>query len=206
MAADERSVAAAVLASRIAATPSSRYAGDRLLLALERRAAARARHRPSRGRAGTSTRPAGSRRARRSAGDERRCSPRRRPRSSRSGTMPFAGDRPGVDPGPRREDDAVALLEAPRSGVRASLASRRAVRTARSASSSWSSVRPKTAITASPMNFASTAAVPLDDRLDALEVVRQNMREGLRIESLPQTGRIDDIGEEDRDRLPKLLR
>ena len=59
-------------------------------------------------------------------------------------------------------------------------------------------------MTASPMNF-ERAAVPLDYRLHALEVVGQDVVECLRVEPLAETRRVDDVREQDRDGLPKPL-
>ena len=121
------------------------------------------------------------------------------------GDEALAGDRPGVDPGPRRQDDAVALLEA------LVQAHERLSHLDRSPDGAQRVVLVQLGQAENGHHRVADelrehSAVPLDDRLDALEVVRQDMREGLRIESLPQTGRVDDIGEEDRDRLPELLR
>ena len=108
----------------------------------------------------------------------RRAAPRRRRAacSSRAATLtasPVASRSPVPD-------DHLARVDAdPRLHAelgRARRASRRAARTARSASSSCSCGTPKTAITASPMNFSTVAAVALDDRLHPLEVAARAAR------------------------------
>ena len=57
----------------------------------------------------------------------------------------------------------------------------RAARTARSASSSWAIGAPHIAITASPMNFSTDAAVAIDDHPGPLEVPILELAHGLRV-------------------------
>ena len=57
-------------------------------------------------------------------------------------------------------------------------------------------------VTAEPLDDATVA---LHDRLHLLEVPRHRLPHGLRIVLLAQHGRIDDVAEEDRHRLPHLL-
>ena len=135
-------------------TASQPVGDDGIPLALELEGCAGARPRPSRARAGTSTRRAGSRPARRAAGDAPPRSPHRRPRSCGRGRCPFPRRCPYSA---RSASRASTPYRRWKSSFRRASVSRisTAARTARRASSSWSSVRPKTAMTASPMNFAS---------------------------------------------------
>ena len=76
---------------------------------------------------------------------------------------------------------------------------------ARSASSSCTTGTPKTAITASPMNFSTRAAVPLDRSTSCdVEVPRDHGAQRLRVEPLAERGRAGDVAEEDGDDLPLL--
>ena len=85
----------------------------------------------------------------------------------------------GEDAGPQLER-LVARL-APR--WRTASTRSRAVRTARSASSSCATGVPQTAITASPMNFSTVPAVALDDLPAQLEVARQELADVLGVAS-----------------------
>ncbi len=63
---------------------------------------------------------------------------------------------------------------------------------------------PKTAITASPMNFSTDAAVRLDDRLHPLEVASEHRAQRLRIGRLAERRRAGDVAEQHRHRLAHL--
>ena len=130
------------------ATWRSRNASTGSALALQRRAARPARRRRHPGRDGRSARRSGSRRARPTIGDARRCSSCRR---SAAGPRPTPRTSPVVSPMRRGHLDAPSPLRTPRGARRISTAAR----TARSASSSWTWGIPKTATTASPMNFST---------------------------------------------------
>ena len=80
-----------------------------------------------------------------------------------------------------------------------------AARTARSGSSSREIGAPKTATTASPMNFST---VPPQRELfaEALVIRPQHGRDVLRVERLGPRCEADEVGEEDRDDLALLAR
>src|SRR5262249_48576397 len=94
------------------------------------------------------------------------------------------------------------------SSLSASTASRSSIaaRTARRASSSCSSVSPKNATMASPMNFSTLppwrssiagAAAAVEGRRRHPRVALQDPVHRLRVELLPERGRVDDVREHD---------
>ena len=82
----------------------------------------------------------------------------------------------------------------PRSGMAICISA--AAWSARTASSSCTAGTPKTAITASPMNFSTDAAVALDDRLHLLEVPGEQGAQRLRIDVLAERRRAHDVAEQ----------
>ena len=74
--------------------------------------------------------------------------------------------------------------------------SSRPARTDRSASSSWVVGTPHTAITASPMNFSTTAAVAGDDPRALLEVAAQQLADVLLVARLRQRREPDEVAEQ----------
>ena len=92
----------------------------------------------------------------------------------------------------------------PRSGSASRISS--AARTARSASSSWTVGTPKTAMTASPMNFSTVPPWCSTIALHALEVAREQRAEPLGVDRLAERGGAGEVAEEDGDRLPLGLR
>ena len=80
-----------------------------------------------------------------------------------------------------------------------------AARTARSASSSRTVGMPKTAITASPMNFSIGPAVAHQRVAHRLEVAGEHLPQGLRVERLAQARRAGEVAEHDRHDLPESL-
>ena len=79
-----------------------------------------------------------------------------------------------------------------------------AARTARSGSSSWATGAPKSATTASPMNF-STVPPNARARAESCVVGGEHGAYVLRIEGLGSRGRADDVREEGGDDLPLLV-
>ena len=76
--------------------------------------------------------------------------------------------------------------------------------TARRASSSCTPGTPKTAITASPMNFSTVPPWRSTIALHALEVAREQRAQRLWVESLAERRRAGDVAEEDGDGLALL--
>ena len=71
-----------------------------------------------------------------------------------------------------------------------------AARTARSGSSPYAVGAPKTPMTASPMNFSTAAAEPLELRADPLVVRREDVADVLGVELLGARGEADEVDEE----------
>ena len=84
--------------------------------------------------------------------------------------------RAGVDAGPDRRAGRQVGQQLARTARRRASFSSHAARTARSASSSWTSGMPNTASTASPTNFSTVPAVPLDGRARDREVAAHHLR------------------------------
>ena len=95
--------------------------------------------------------------------------------------------------------DADASFDVSRSRERDPETSR-AARTARSASSSCSSGTPKTAMTASPMNFSTVPPWRSIGCADDVEVARDQSSVDLRVQLRGEPRRIDEVAEQDRDR------
>ena len=93
------------------------------------------------------------------------------------------------------------------SSFSASIAPRiaRPARTARSGSSSWAIGAPKSATTASPMNFSTRPSVLLEHSPEPLVVRREQREHVLGVELLGATRRPDDVDEDGRDRAAFLV-
>ena len=120
------------------------------------------------------------------------------------GEVALSSDLACIDPGPRRQDDPVALLEV-------LVQTRQRLSHLDSGSDGAQCVvlvELRQAVhrhDGIAYELGERAAVSLDDRFDALEVVRQDVRERFWVEPLAQTCRVDDVGEEDRDGLAEPL-
>ncbi len=123
--------------------------------------------------------------------------------SSRAATL-TASPVTSASPSPATTSPVLTPIRACSPIVATAARSSTAARTARSASSSCACGTPKTAITASPMNFSTVPAVPLEDRARVLEVPPHRRSHGLGVVSLPERGRARQVAEDDRDGLPDL--
>ena len=119
----------------------------------------------------------------------------------------IAGDHlAGVDPGADRKLHPPSLARCRGSGSSRADCMSKAARTARRASSSWICGMPKTAITASPMNFSTVPSWRSIATAHRVEVALHHLAQRLGVELLADRRGAGDIGEQDRHPPARLVR